>query len=67
MCIRLSYERSVTVRYVVLTEDWVPSDSVSTDGHGVRMIGRDHYQRVFFVSETDSDLYSLGEFRCFVQ
>ena len=64
---RLTYEYSVTLRYVVLTEYWVPSDSVSTVAHSVRMIGRDHYQRVVFVSEIDSDLYSLGEFLCFVQ
>jgi len=67
MCTRLTYERTVTLRYVVLTAYWVPSVSVSTVAHNVRMIGRDHYQRVLFVSETDSDLYSLGEFLCFVQ
>ena len=67
MCRRLSYKRAVTVNFVVLTEDWVPSGSVSTDGHGMRMIGRDHYQRVVFVSEIDSDSYSLGEFLCFIQ
>ena len=67
MCIRLSYERVITLKYVVLTEDWVSSDGVSTVAEGMRMIGRDHYERVFFVSEIDSGLYSLGELHRFIQ
>jgi len=60
-------KRAVIESYVVLTEDWVPSDSVSTEAQSMRMIGSDHYQRVGFVSEIDSGLYSLREFHCLSQ